>query len=176
MAEETAPPEYPYEKVQLKDLENPMDLAYRPIPMRYEGIEFILIYDKQRSSYVIIEKKRRIRRQISNLDELKDYYFNMKDLKHHSRTIQLKWDSIKKYLKLKLKFLYHLRSCYYHAGELQVSKDTDFIVLGPWTYGGKTYFPLIEKRLVPSFEEISRKAIISIWRQRLKTLTKTSST
>lgn len=157
--------EYPHERVQLKDIENPKDLVSHGIYLHHNGIRFILLYDN--SGYFTKELIKRHRERISNLDEIQDYYIFVKDLKRYSEIVQLKHDSIKKYLKLKLIFLYNLRSGYYHTGELQVSKDNNSIMLEPWRYGQKTYFPLIGKSLITLFWEISRQVIISTWKQKL---------
>lgn len=152
------------EIIQVKDLENPEDITKFAINL-YQDDKSFLVYDKG-EYYELLELKDTMSKlKFFDITELCEFYIRISDL--DSLSVTLKRKSLKKFLKIKLNYIYHLRSGYYHTGKSFVSEKTHFMFHGPWKGSdGTEYSPLVSHRLVPLLSKLAPKVIISAWEQK----------
>ncbi len=169
------------EKIQIQDLKNPKDLINAEIPIFKDGNIYFL--RKNNNTLCLIKNDTHLKtlRQkmkgiepidtipVLNPSKITDFQVSLRSLNNCSNTIQLKTESIEKFMRLKLDFLYHLRSEYYHSGNLKMSEKGD-VTLKPWRPLGRkeTYIPTLKTTLICSFRRICTNSIISLWKQNLE--------
>ncbi len=157
------------ETIQVKDLKNPEIIADTTIYL-YQDNKSFFVYKKE-GYYELLDlsEKSTTRYKIFDLSELNEYYIKIDNFEGFSEVITLKKKSLRKFLKLKLNYIYHLRSGYYHTGKNIVSKKTHFMLHAPWSgTDGKKYSPMITHLLVPLFWKLTQKVIISAWEQKVE--------
>ena len=85
------------EKVLLQDIKNPEFISFFRVPIWHERESFHLIEIGSAFSFQKIQDPRNIR-PISNIEEIKDYFIHIKDLKEVLEVIKLKSESIRRIL------------------------------------------------------------------------------
>ncbi len=158
------------ETIQVRDLKIPEKVVEFAIKLNRDNKSFFVYKKGEYYELLDLSETPIPRLEIFDMTGLNEYYIKVEDLETLSEVITLRYKSLRKLLRPKLNYIYHLRSGYYHKGKSTVSAKTHFMIHGPWKDSDRTeYSPMVSHRLVPLFWKLTRKVIISAWEDKIKT-------